>query len=102
MTTTPDIQVPGQLELPLEFEKPIIKTVTYIETYTETVRHTVELEVPANYKPLMERILEDPVRYQRTLRSLITGPEQYDGVKINSIGIQNVEAVEDLTDFRIR
>lgn len=80
MTTTPDIQVPGQLELPLEFEEPIVRLVKYTETTTEHCEVTVRLEVPAKYKPLIDQIENDSPTYQRTLRSLLTEPEKYEGV----------------------
>ena len=102
MTTTSDIQVPGQLELPLEFEEPITKTVTYFETYTEVIEHTAILTVPARYKPLIGAIEADQTVYQRTLKSLVRETDRYDGVTAHSAEVRTIEEYEDYSDFRIR
>lgn len=102
MTTTPDIQVPGQLELPLEFEKPILKTVTYTETYTEVVKHSVALEVPANYAPLMDQVIAHPSHYQRTLKSLIEESGRYNGVSASHRTTRYVNDSREFSDFSIR
>lgn len=102
MTTTPDIQVPGQLELPLEFDEPILKTVTYTETYTETVQHSVALEVPSNYKPLMDQILANPTQYQRTLRSMVLDPQRYENVSVSYPSSTFVGDNKEYSNFHIR
>lgn len=102
MTTTPDIQVPGQLELPLEFDIPITKTVTYIENYTDVTKCTAILTVPARYKPLMDAIEADQETYQRTLESLVINPDKYEDVTVHISEVRTVNEIEDRTDFRIK
>ena len=102
MTTTPDIQVPGQLELPLEFDKPITKTVTYYANYTDVTKVTSILTVPSSYKPLMDLIEEDPSRYQRTLESLVINPYKYEDVSVCTSEVRTVEEIEDRTEFLIK
>lgn len=102
MTEAPYQQVPGQLELPLTFEEPLIHTITYFEEVTIIEKKVAKLTVPASYKPLIDQIKANPPQYQRTLKSLVTNTSIYDDVEVDPISSSVVEEVENHSDFRIR
>lgn len=98
---TDTTQVPGQLELPLDFTSNEVRTISYYRTTTVRELITEEITTPHAYKALLEQAHARPIDYQRTLRSLVEHPGQYNDVEVNRVSVKVDESTTYNECFKI-